>query len=53
MPRKVLLVNVSGEPYDHSQNPPQSPFMKRLCHNSFLCHFEAKEEILVSINSAL
>jgi hypothetical protein len=28
MPRKVLLVNVSGEHYDHSQNPPQSPFMK-------------------------
>jgi len=28
MERKVLWVNVFGEPYNHSQNPPQSPFIK-------------------------
>ena len=28
MSRKVVLVNISRGLYDHSQNPPQSPFIK-------------------------
>ena len=47
MSRKVVLVNISRGLYDHSQNPPQSPFIKGGSKERFPLYLKGEENGLL------